>query len=53
MMISRPQTTPVTPRESDDSLADTVVWPDPSPLTAWWQQVMQTPAEQTVPPAAG
>ncbi|MBB5916038.1 hypothetical protein BJY24_004950 [Nocardia transvalensis] len=31
---------------------DTVEWPDPSPLTSWWEQVM-FPNEESEVPADG
>ncbi|MBF6328165.1 hypothetical protein [Nocardia transvalensis] len=50
MMTVHSQAVPVPPREDDELADDAVVWPDPSPLSSWWQQIMQTPAERPVPP---
>ncbi|MEU7141641.1 hypothetical protein ABZ942_19460 [Nocardia sp. NPDC046473] len=37
-------------RATSDRRQDQVVWPDPSPLAAWWDSVMNT--EKSSAPAA-
>ncbi|MFF0494519.1 hypothetical protein ACWDSJ_32110 [Nocardia sp. NPDC003482] len=45
-MTVRPQAAPVSPRDDGDSADEAVVWPDPSPLAAWWTKIMQTPGDR-------
>ncbi|BCK55635.1 hypothetical protein [Nocardia wallacei] len=52
-MTVRSNITPTVSRENDEAAPDeAVVWPEPSPLTSWWQQVMQAPAERSPAPGA-
>ncbi|MBB5916444.1 hypothetical protein BJY24_005356 [Nocardia transvalensis] len=36
--------------EDDEAPDDAVVWPEPSPLTSWWQTVMQDSTDRRRPP---
>ncbi|MBF6170754.1 hypothetical protein [Nocardia blacklockiae] len=51
-MPVRSKFTPAVVRDDDETTPDeAVVWPEPSPLSSWWQQVMQAPADSR--PASG
>ncbi|WP_156959765.1 hypothetical protein [Nocardia sp. BMG51109] len=51
-MTVRTNSTPTAPREDGDATDDAVVWPEPSPLSSWWQQVMQASTEGRSTPRA-
>ncbi|RDI51041.1 hypothetical protein [Nocardia mexicana] len=49
-MTVRSNTTPIDPRDDLETSDDAVVWPEPSPLSSWWQKVMQPPADRRSAP---